>query len=163
MKDNKTKVEAYQVGRFGLVGVLNTIVDIVLQNIFFQFFGLSKIIASLISGTVAMINSFIFNQRFTFRVKKTDTLHVIYFFVITLFGLYIIRPLVILIFTKWWMWPANIAFKLLNTLHIPIPHSANVSSYDAVVNYVGLISAILIVLVYNYLMYKKVVFINEKK
>lgn len=157
-KKNNKKAEAYQVGRFGIVGVLNTLIDVILQNILFQFFGLTKVIAAVISGTVAMINSFIFNQRFTFRVKKTDFLHIFYFFGITIFGLYVIRPIVILLLTQWWLWPANTVFKIFDWLNIPIPHSSAVSSYDAMVNYVGLVGAILVVLVYNYLMYKKIVF-----
>ncbi|MDP4038407.1 MAG: GtrA family protein [bacterium] len=162
-KDSNTKKEVAQVGRFGLVGILNTVIDIVLQNILFQFFGLTKVIAALISGTAAMINSFIFNQRFTFRAKKTDTLHIFYFFAITLFGLYIIRPLVIIFFTRIWLWPADTAYKVLTWLHVPIPHSVNVSAYDATVNYIGLFMAILVVLIYNYLLYRKVVFKNGKK
>jgi len=158
IKQSKTKQEILQISRFSLVGVLNTLIDVILQNLLFQFLGFTKVIAALISGTVAMFNSFIFNQRFTFRVKKTDPLHIVYFFVITFFGLYVIRPMTIIFFTRIWLWPANRIDQFLNSIHFPVPHAANVSAYDALVNYIGLGAAILVVFAYNYLLYKKVVF-----
>ena len=54
---------ASQAGKFAIVGVLNTLVDIVTVNILTQLFGVQIVIAGLISGTVAMINSFIFYKK----------------------------------------------------------------------------------------------------
>ncbi|MBA3678961.1 GtrA family protein [Candidatus Saccharibacteria bacterium] len=169
----QSKSEVKQVGRFGLVGILNTIVDFVLLNILVITilpkslelatlnFGSIKyvitglIVAGLISGTVAMINSYIFNMRFTFKVKKIDAKHTVYFFLVTIFGLYIIRPIILKIFTDTWMWPSQVAYQVTQVLHLPL-------SQDFDERNLALLVAISIVLVYNYLMYKFFVFPHEK-
>ncbi len=175
MKTKKhDKSEVKQVGRFGLVGILNTIVDIVLLNILavtilpksltvatFTVFGTSVVItgiviAGLISGTVAMINSYIFNMRFTFKVRKIDTRHTVYFFLVTIFGIYIIRPVILKVLTDVWVWPSQFAYAITNGLHLPL-------SQDFDQRNLALLVAIMVVLVYNYLMYKYFVFSNEKK
>ena len=167
MSPAKTKKhnEAAQVGRFGLVGILNTLVDFVLLNtlvrtvlprseVFFEVFGkpiTGLMIAGVISGTVAMINSFIFNQRFTFRAKKVDNRQIFLFFAITMFGLYVIRPLVLDFFSEIWLWPANLAYSIGQVLHLPMDQAFYTDN-------VALAGAIAVVLVYNYLAYKKFVF-----
>lgn len=175
MKKSPTKKnEVAQVGRFGLVGILNTVVDFVLLNLLvmtilpktleltsINLFGIEVVItgvvvAGLISGTAAMINSYVFNMRFTFRKKHVDSKHTILFFAITIFGLYIIRPIVLKIFTDTWVWPADVAYYITSSLKLPL-------SRDFDERNLALMVAILIVLVYNYLMYKKFVFSNEKK
>lgn len=175
MKENKrTEVEVKQVGRFGLVGILNTLVDFVILNILVvtilpkgsvlftvTLFGISIaitgiIIAGLISGTIAMINSYIFNMRFTFRKRHIDTRHTVYFFVITIGGLYIIRPIILKIFTDVWVWPSQFAYYITSGLHLPL-------SRDFDERNLALMAAVTVVLVYNYLMYKYFVFSDEKK
>ena len=172
-KKEKKGGEIAQVGRFGLVGILNTIVDFVLLNILvitvlpktlhlgsIHLFGSDIIItglvvAGLISGTAAMINSFIFNTRFTFRAHNVDTRHAVYFFVITIFGLYFIRPVILKLLTDVWLWPSQITYQITRMLHLPF-------SQDFDERNLALLVAILVVLVYNYLMYKYIVFTNEK-
>lgn len=168
------KSEVKQVGRFGLVGILNTIVDIVLLNILavtllpksltvatFTVLGITItitgiVLAGLISGTVAMINSYIFNMRFTFKVRNIDTRHTVYFFVVTIFGIYVIRPIILKVLTDVWLWPSQVAYAITNGLRLPF-------SQDFDQRNLALLVAIMVVLVYNYLMYKHVVFSNEKK
>ncbi len=166
--------EVKQVGRFGLVGILNTVVDFVILNILVitilpkgsvlftaTFFGVTVAItgivaAGLISGTVAMVNSYIFNMRFTFRKRNIDTKHTVYFFIITIAGLYIIRPIILKLFTDVWVWPSQLAYSITSGLHLPL-------SRDFDERNLALMAAILVVLVYNYLMYKYFVFVDEKK
>lgn len=170
--------EVSQIGRFGLVGILNTIVDFVALNILaitilpkslilgiISIFGNSYtitglLIASIISGTLAMINSYIFNMRFTFRLKKVDKLHTFYFFIITIFGIFVLRPIIIKFFTDVWVWPVNVLYLITSKLSLPFSREFDERNF-------ALFAAIALVLVYNYLMYKYIVFkspnSNEKK
>ncbi|MFO0862538.1 MAG: GtrA family protein [Candidatus Saccharibacteria bacterium] len=166
--------EALQVGRFGLVGILNTVVDFVVLNILaatilpkslvlgsVTIFGTNYtitglIVAGLISGTVAMINSFIFNMRFTFKARNVDALHAIYFFVLTMIGVYVFRPILLKFFTDVWTWPVLTADHISSFLHLPL-------SQLFVERNVALAVTILLVLVYNYLVYKYIVFTKDTK
>lgn len=166
--------EALQVGRFGLVGILNTVVDFVVLNVLaatilpkslvlgsVTIFGTNYtitglIVAGLISGTIAMINSFIFNMRFTFRARHVDALHATYFFVLTMIGVYIFRPILLKFFTDVWTWPVLTADHISTFLHLPL-------SQLFVERNVALAVTILMVLVYNYLVYKYIVFTKDKK
>lgn len=169
MKIGKKKKnnEAAQVGRFGLVGILNTAVDFIVLNllvrtvlprseVFFTAFGrevTGLMIAGVISGTIAMINSFIFNQRFTFRAKKVAGREIFLFFVITMFGIYVLRPIILNFFSQIWTWPAEFAYTVGQFLHLPMDQAFY---YDNV----ALAGAVAVVLVFNYLSYKKFVFKN---
>lgn len=152
---NKAVRSVGEVGRFGLVGILNTLVDIIIANVLIQFFGVAVVTASLISGTVAMINSFVFNQRFTFKVRKVDPLRTLYFFVITIFGLYVIRPLIIQFFVRQWHAPALLAFRISSALRLPFREAF-------IVNNFALGVAIVVVLGYNFIMYRRFVFKPEE-
>jgi putative flippase GtrA len=144
-----------QVGRFGLVGILNTLVDVVLVNVLTQIVGLDLVLSGIISGTVAMINSFVFNQRFTFKVHKTTPTRVFYFFAITMFGLYVIRPLILQFFTKQWLTPGEFVYSVTSSLSLPFSRSFDINNF-------ALAMAILVVLAYNFLMYRKFVFTEGK-
>ena len=64
-----------QVARFGLVGVINTLVDYVLFITFTIVFRipLSRVwVAKYPSSVVAMIVSYILNRRFVFRSQQRD-------------------------------------------------------------------------------------------
>lgn len=144
-----------QAGKFAIVGVLNTLVDIVLVNVLTQVFRIEIVVAGLISGTVAMLNSLYFNQRFTFKVRRVSKLRIVYFFLITMFGLYVIRPLVLQVFTKQWLAPAEIVYSITSALGLPLSRSFDVNNF-------ALAMAIMAVLGYNFFMYRKFVFVEEK-
>ncbi|MCC7288876.1 GtrA family protein [bacterium] len=150
-KDKVIKQEAAQAGRFGLVGILNTLVDIVLYNVLIMLFLIPAGAAGVVSGTVAMVNSFIFNQRFTFRVQKVSRARIITFFAITGFGIYVIRPIVLTFFTKTWLWPSQIVYDVTSFLRLPFSAEFDRDNFALAV-------AILLVLTYNYITYKKFVF-----
>ncbi len=145
--------EIKQVGRFGLVGILNTAVDFLVFNLL--ALAMAATLAGVISGTVAMINSYIFNQRFTFRAKKVSSTQTVAFFALTAVGIYLIRPVVIHFFTKVWLWPGTTAYNIARALGLKF-------SLQFCLNNTALVAAIAIVLVYNYFTYKHWVF-NEKR
>jgi putative flippase GtrA len=85
-----------QVARFGLVGIMNTLIDYVL------FIGITKVfsipldrvwVAKLVSGSVAIVNSFFFNKNWVF--KKTNSRNVgaqvVKFLATTFVAVYIIQ------------------------------------------------------------------------
>ena len=149
-KEKKTS-EVARVGRFGLVGIINTVLDFAIENFLHFALSFSPVVAGVISGTIAMINSFFLNQRFTFKAKKTEPKKVVYFFAITLFGIYVIRSLILKLLTEVWLWPAQTVYTITHALHLPF-------SQQFVTNNFALGVAIFVVLFYNYIMYKKFVF-----
>lgn len=154
-KESTEHIEIKQVGRFGLVGVLNTVVDFVIYNGLLFFIPLVPAIwAGMISGTAAMINSFIFNKNFTFKTHKLSPYKIVVFFIITAVGLYVIRPTVIYIFTEAWLWPSQVLYSITTALRLPLSQEFDTRN-------LALVAAIAVVLVYNYLLYKYYVF-NEK-
>ena len=155
-KDSGAKKELGQLVRFAIVGVSNFLVDFIIFNLLVRFTPeLSAIWAGIISGTAAMINSFIFNKNFTFRAKKLATFKLVMFFVITAAGLYVIRPIIIYFFTTVWLWPSQVAYNITTALKLPF-------SQDFDTKNLALLMAILVVLVYNYLTYKYYIFKDEK-
>lgn len=59
--------------KFNVVGVLNTLVDFGVYTLLTSL-GLNNLIAQCISYTCGMLNSYLFNTLWTFRVEKQRTL-----------------------------------------------------------------------------------------
>lgn len=81
--------------RFGLVGLVNTTIDF---GILFGLvaLGLPTLVSNFVSTSVALSFSYIANKKFTFKhTGKNSTKQMVYFLVITLFGLWIIQPVII--------------------------------------------------------------------
>ncbi|MBI2797778.1 GtrA family protein [Candidatus Saccharibacteria bacterium] len=174
MPKKKSSSEVAQLIRFVAVGVVNTLVDFVVLNVLVvtllpktasfgnlvvsgQMISLNGVVvAGVISGTVAMIVSFLLNSRFTFRIRHVARKRIVYFFTITAFGLYIIRPAILKIMTGAWVWPSTVVYKITSFLRLPFSQSFDERN-------TALAAAILIVLSYNYLMYKYFVFVDEKQ
>ncbi|MEV6910233.1 GtrA family protein [Amycolatopsis sp. NPDC051071] len=123
-------ISATQV-RFGLVGVANTLLDAI-GFALLATLGVPLFVANFLSTTAGMLLSFTLNRNFTFRSKGEDVRRqAILFFAVTAFGLWVVQALVILAVTT--------AFP---GIHLLIPKFAGIA--------VGL--------VWNYLLYSKVVF-----
>ena len=155
-KTSKQSQTIQQVTRFGMVGILSFAIDFGIANILAGPLHFNVVLASIISGTVAMVNSFIFNQRFTFRVQHTDQKHLVYFVVLTAFGIYVIRPIIIHFLTSTWLWPAHFTYRVTHALHLPLSPAFDTRN-------MALVVAVLIVFVYNFLSYKKYVFTHANK
>ena len=83
--------------RFILVGIANTAID------FFVLFGLTAlgvelILANMISTSVALTFSFFFNRSFTFRSSGRKTTQILGFLAVTLVGLWVLQPLILVFF-----------------------------------------------------------------
>jgi putative flippase GtrA len=144
--------EIKRVGRFGLVGILNTAIDFGLFNLLRLL--LPTLLATIISGTAAMINSYIFNQRFTFKAKQVSPRQTVTFFGVTIAGLYLFRPAIVYFLTKTWLWPSDVAFTISNKLALPF-------TLSFVRDNLAFVVGIAFILCYNYLSYKKFVFTKK--
>lgn len=122
----------HQAVRFGMVGLLNTAVDLGsywLLTRLVPIFADQHVPAKAISYTLGVINSYIWNRRFTFRSKVSTTSRFILFFVINLIAVGINSGLMAL---------------ALNILHLP--------------EWVGLLAATVITMSWNFLTSKFIVF-----
>lgn len=152
-----SKRELGQILRFALVGVSNFLVDLIIYNLLLRFTpSTSVVLAGIISGTAAMINSFIFNKSFTFKTKNLSGAKIVLFFVITAFGLYAIRPIILYFFTQVWLWPSQLLYDITSSLRLPFSQEFDTRN-------LALLIAIAVVLVYNYLSYKYLIFNDEKR
>lgn len=126
--------------RYTLVGGFNTVLDFCLLFLFTGL-GINKIPANYLSTGISMIFSFIGNKRFTFKDTSEKTKRqFILFIVITMIGMWVIQPLVIFIAT--------------NTLEPYI-------NRPAVELFIAKLIATGASLVWNYLMYSRLVFPNK--
>lgn len=128
--------------RFAFVGGANTGIDF---GILFAlvFLGVDKLVANFFSTGIAFIFSFFVNRSFTFKsiggnTKKQFGL----FLVITMFGLWVIQP-VIIGFVAW----------LLDSSDLPKP----------IILLASKLLATVATLIWNYILYSKFVFIKEGK
>lgn len=123
--------------RFGIVGAVNTSIDFCLL-FFLVYLGLTPILGNIISTSTALIFSFLANKKFTFKDIANDSKRQFtYFLTITLFGLWLIQPVVI--------WLVAISLE-------------QITNNNYLVLLVGKTIATIASLIWNYWMYKKFVF-----
>lgn len=124
--------------RFALVGSANTSIDFGILFILTFFFGIDKIVANYFSTGIALMFSFFANKSFTFQHQEGDAKkQFLLFLIITLVGLWVLQPFVILVCGKLLIpYLKNQAINLLATKLI----------------------ATIISLIWNYLLYSRFVF-----
>jgi len=127
--------------RFIIVGGLNTAIDFIIL-FFLVALGLPAVGSNFISTTIALMFSFVANKSFTFKdTGKNSKSKFAYFLSITLFGLWIIQPILI-----------TTTAYIIGNLGIP----------DSIVLFIGKIIATIATLIWNYLLYRKFVFTKDK-
>ena len=130
--------------RFGLVGVVNTLVDFGILNVLVGMFGVPPIFANIGSTTIAMLVSFSLNKRAVFNDQSGNRLRqLILFFAVTIPGIWLVQS------------------SVLAGMYYTLVHIAFVS--DIVALNLAKVSGICVGLVWNYLWYSRVVFKKEKK
>jgi len=123
--------------RFAIVGGANTAIDFSVLFIL-VLFGIDKITSNFISTSVALSFSFFANKKFTFgTVGKSSHYDIVKFLGITLFGLWIIQPVII-----------NSVVVLTDSMHIN----------KFIVLFIAKCLAAGVTMVWNYLLYRKFVF-----
>lgn len=126
-----------QLVRFGLVGGTNTAIDFGLLFVL-KALGLPVISANIISTSLAFCFSFFANKKYTFQTTGTNVRRELgLFVVVTLFGLWVLQTIVIMTVTA-----------LLDQSGLS----------DDIILLAAKLIATIVSLVWNYLLYSKLVF-----
>lgn len=126
--------------RFVAVGAINTLIDFCLL-FGFRWLGVPVVASNIGSTSTAFVFSFFANKNVTFQTKNTNVKREIALFIIvTLFGLWVIQSIVI-VFLK----------PLLTSYSLP----------DATALFIAKLIATGVTLVWNYILYARVVFIKH--
>lgn len=127
--------------RFGFVGIINTAIDFGVLFLLVSL-GIPSLAGNYISTTTALIFSFFANKKFTFRDNsRNKTSQIVRFLVVTLFGLWIIQPVII---------------EGVKLIASPL----NINS--GLILLIGKILATCATLVWNYVLYSRIVFTKKK-
>lgn len=128
---------SHQVMRYGLVGLINTVIDF---GLLFTLTSLSFPVelANVCSTGTAFAVSFFMNKKYTFKTTDTNVLReMILFVIVTLFGLWVLQTIVI-----------NLSLPLMTHVF----HSPNLALLASK------LVATCVTLVWNYLLYSRLVF-----
>jgi putative flippase GtrA len=134
------KKEQTRFMKFIVVGIISSIVDFGLMNLFTLAFNLSLVLSQAISFTVAVLNSFLWNRYWTYPDSRSKSVvrQLVQFTVVNVVGIAIRTPLI--------SWLDNTLFKLLDNLSFPpLPLSNMVISQNA-----ALAISILVVMMWNF-------------
>jgi putative flippase GtrA len=146
--------EIKRVGKFGLVGALNTIIDFTLYNLLHFWLGFGLIQANVVSTSTAMVFSFFTNKRLVFnRGEGSVPRQAVVFFVATAFGLYVLQNGVIIFLTEVWTTPIHLVVSVVHLLGLD-----KALSDTFVINNGVKAVATVVSMTWNYIIYKKVVF-----
>lgn len=146
--------EAKRVGKFGIVGLLNTALDFGIYNVLFGLFGVDIRIANLISTTCSMIFSFFANKQVVFQHSRGSFFkQAVLFYVVTAFGLYVLQTGTIHILIDVWKEPLQLVVRGVHAggLH---RYLSDKFVIDNGAKAIGTVFS----LTWNYFAYKKVVF-----
>lgn len=131
---------------FGGIGVFNTALDVSLF-LGFRHVGLPILIANIISTTIALLGSYVLNKRFTFDAQATSRQTLPLFLLVTLAGLWLLQPIVI-----------KLALLVLQTGFVTQLLAMLVAKPQHYHELIAKLSATPATLVWNYVLYKRVVF-----
>ncbi|MDP9750649.1 GtrA family protein [Thermoanaerobacter pentosaceus] len=60
------------ISRFGTVGIANTLIDFFVFTVFYKIIGVNYVFSQAIGYSCGVINSFVFNRKWTFEVKNAN-------------------------------------------------------------------------------------------
>ena len=129
-----------QIGRFAIVGTINTIIDFGLL-FSLTFLGLPKLAANTVSTGTAFVFSFFANKKYTFKsTSKNIKYERVSFVIITLFGLWVLQNAMIWLTT---------------------PLIKNFITNEQISLFVAKLFATAVSLIWNYCLYERIVFRKE--
>jgi putative flippase GtrA len=97
MKNTDKKNEIKRFIRFGIVGIIGSVVDFGFLNIFTLVFKLPYILSSVLSFSLAVINNFILNRVWTFPGSRKESFikQMVQFGLVSVVGLLIRTPMLV--------------------------------------------------------------------
>jgi len=147
----QTRETTGQVTRFGLVGVLNTLVDYVVFITLTTAFAipLSRVwVAKYASSAIAMAISFALNRRFVFRAKQGAVAGQAFRFVTaTVIGVFVIQNLLTQFFASVFQYPGTGVHRLLEAVGLAPPEKFTI---ETVAFALGTVAS----LIWNFVAYK---------
>ena len=134
---------------FLAIGIFNTLVDVAI------FLGLRQLnvpilIANIISTSIALGGSYTLNKRFAFQTEGNAKRSLPLFIGVTLVGLWILQPIVI-----------KLVLTLLQTYELVQVATSLIAQPQRYFELIAKLAATPVTLVWNYFLYKKVVFRNK--
>lgn len=152
-KTKITKLWDHKVTRFIVVGCFNTIFDITLLLLFYKVVGLSEVVANTFSVAIAVSVSYFLNHRIVFRYKKKYSWrNYLRFLLVTGLSIVVVQNILIYIVTQLlWDVPESQTFEFAGQLFM---------TQTAVLLGAKLL-AVGIGMVWNFLLYKYVVFAHN--
>lgn len=127
--------------RFLIVGVFNTAIDFGVYTVLVVL-GVSSVVANYPATSLALIFSFVANKRYTFgQSDRTNTRQIITFLAVTLCGLWILQPLII----------TGLSQSLVSLVHSQVLGAVAAK-----------VCATVVTTIWNYILYKRVVFVPAK-
>lgn len=146
--------EVKRIGKFGVVGVINTAIDFTIYNLLSSKTALTLIQSNFISTTVAMIFSFFANRTVVFGGRRGNPYkEALIFLVVTAFGLYVLQNGIIHLLTVDWLGPVHLATGITHGLGL-----RKTLSDSFVIKNSAKLAGIVVSLTWNYLTYKRWVF-----
>ena len=159
MKHAVRKLAKHRISLFAIVGVINTLVDLVLLNLLRIATHTTTdqssklIVLNIISASTVALLSFYLNRRFVFKAHNTKGHMIVPFLLITLSGIFILQSLVIK-FSLHSFDPVARFFMNLGQ-HLPIIKNFSFNFYEA---NIAKVCATAASMVWNYSWYQKVIF-----
>lgn len=138
MNNSNHKKELKRFVRFGIVGIIGSVIDFGFLNLFTIVFKMPYVLSSVFSFSLAVINNFILNRFWTFASSKKDPLlgQLVQFGIVSVIGLLIRTPLL--------AWLEKVLVPLAGKL------TPNLLTPTIVGHNVGLAIGIGVVMLWNY-------------
>jgi putative flippase GtrA len=156
---NTTPSAVKRVGRFGLVGIVNTLIDYGLFIALTKALGLplERVwVAKLISGSVAMAGSYLLNKHWVFKMRHTGHgAEAVRFVVVTALGVFVVQLGLVQLFASVIPQPGHLAYHILAALGV----AHGFITRALVIKTVAFGLATLASLIWNYAGYRRVVFV----
>jgi putative flippase GtrA len=145
MSEKTPKKRDKKVIIFGLIGIFNTLFDMALY-VLVQYLTGSIIIANIAATSAALLGSYFLNSKLTFKTRKWTAKSFILFVVVTLFGLWVLQTIAIILLTP----VTNAIPEVLWHLFGPLEHVLKILAPKVLATF--------ITVVWNFLWYNKVIF-----
>ncbi|HXY18031.1 MAG TPA: GtrA family protein [Candidatus Nitrosopolaris sp.] len=146
--------------RFGLVGVFNTLFNLLLFNIFIFFLGISVAYANVLSLLISILISYFLNAKFVFAPHPSRNSYTTFglFMSVSLFSQLVVQQLVVVVLSQHVTGPGRLMAAALR--HLPL--LVHLSERFYVVNTAKCLAIALSLLV-NFLLYDRWVFATKLK